>query len=93
MPRRNKFFDCLCKKVSVQFEALGCMHSILLQVGWKKASTVFTTCARVVLKCAKIDVYLWKGVMKLCKCGVVLYKGVIGLSKYGMNMYIYGIEV
>ena len=79
MPRRNKFFDCLCKKVpaSVQFEALGCIHGSLLQVGWKKASTVFTTYARVVMKCAKIDVNLCKGFMKLCKCGVVLYKGVM----------------
>ena len=75
MPRRNKFFDCLCKKVSVQFEALGCIHGSLPQVGWKKASTVFTTCARVVLKCAKIAVNLC--FMKLCKCGVVLYKGVM----------------
>ena len=93
MPRRNKFFDCLCKKVPVQFEALGCIHGSLVQVGWKKAATVFTTCARVVLKCAKIDENLWKGVMKLCKCGVVLYKCVMGMSKYGMNMYMGGIEV
>ena len=81
------------RKSLCRLRLLASIHGSLLQVGWKKAATVFTTCARVVLKCAKIDVYLWKGVMKLCKCGVVLYKGVIGLSKYGMNMYIYGIEV
>ena len=80
MLRRNKFFDCLCKKVpasTVQFEALGCIHGSLLQVGWKKAATVFTTCARVVLKCAKRGVNLCKGVIKLFKCGLVLYKGVM----------------
>ena len=57
MLRRNKFFDCLCKKALVQFEALGCMEDrgSLLQVGRKKAETL-----------CKCSMNMCKGNVDLC---------------------------